>query len=45
MLEYNPVSKLYLVKRVYVPSHIIEEAASRRRDNDEQARSVNSNQS
>ena len=35
MLEYNPASKLYLVKRVHVPSHIAEEAASRQRDADE----------
>ena len=35
MLEYNPTSKLYLVKRVHVPSHILEEAASREKDKEE----------
>ena len=35
MLEYNPTSKLYLVKRVHVPSHILEEAASREKDVEE----------
>ena len=35
MLEYNPTSKLYLVKRVHVPSHILEEAASREKDGEE----------
>ena len=35
MLEYNPTSKLYLVKRVHVPSHILKEAASREKDKKE----------
>ena len=35
MLEYDPTSKLYLVKRVHVPSHILEEAASREKDGEE----------
>ena len=35
MLEYDPTGKLYLVKRVHVPSHILEEAASREKDGEE----------
>ena len=35
MLEYDPTSKLYLVKRVHVPSHILEEVASREKDGEE----------
>ena len=35
MLEYDPTRKLYLVKRVHVPSHILEEAASREKDGEE----------
>ena len=35
MLEYNSTSKLYLVKRVHVPNHILEKAASREKEGEE----------
>ena len=35
MLGYNSTSKLYLVKRVHVPNHILEKAASREKEGEE----------
>ena len=41
MLDYDPTSKLYLVKRVFVPNHILEKNSSeRQRGGDSQANEV-----
>ena len=35
MLDYDPDTKLYRVKRVYVPNHILERNSAREREREE----------
>ena len=40
MLDYDPTTKLYRVKRVYVPDHILERNIARKQEREKRERGV-----